>query len=122
MDMTLVSLRLKNTIRTLKLFLIIKKAEKQLMNECVGIINNSRMQRDKCTGKFTRVLDKHAVKEYQDMIERTRGGRLQKLLGQQRSKFNRFYHKSKSGPLNDNISNMYTNGNSNTHCTTTSIT
>ena len=56
-----VSVRLKTNIHTTKGLEIIKRAEKQLLNECAGTINNTidlcGLQRDTYLGKLTMVLD-----------------------------------------------------------------
>ena len=75
-DTIAVSLKLSNTVGIPKCFSIIKKAEKWLLNECVRTMNNTielcSLQKDTCISKCTRALDKQAMKDWQDMIERIR--------------------------------------------------
>ena len=65
---TLVSVKLKNTVRTSNSYEIIRTAETQLKNKCVRIINNnfelSSLQRDTCINKLARVLDEITFKQY----------------------------------------------------------
>ena len=78
---TLVSERLKNTIITHKYYQIIRKAEGQLLCECVKTINSTKevreLQRNTCIGQFSRVLDGDSLRECQAFISRVREARHQ---------------------------------------------
>ena len=99
-----VSLRLKNTVKTLKRFSIVQMAEKQLMNEHVrtisNIIEHCVVQRYSCMGKLTRVLDKITMKECQDLLERIREVKHQNILEGQRIMFNRLCLKGNGSSSN----------------------
>ena len=61
-----VSVRLKTNIHTTKGLEIIKRAEKQLLNECVRSINNQlemfMFRRDTCSTKLSEILDQRILK------------------------------------------------------------
>ena len=68
----LISIKLKNTIITSKTYEIIRKAERQLFNECFRIIKNtielSSLQRDTSINQWERVLDEITSRECQAFI------------------------------------------------------
>ena len=62
------NLKLESNIRTPKSFNIIRKVEKQLLNECLTTVNStielSGLQREIYIGKLARVLDEQIMKEH----------------------------------------------------------
>ena len=71
---TPVSVRLKNTTRKSKNFEIIRKGERQLLNERLRSISNTiklkSLQRDTCIGELERGLNNFTFWEYQALMNR----------------------------------------------------
>ena len=75
-----VSVRLKTNIKTPKGIQIIRKAEKQLLNECIRLITNTiellMLKSDTCSNKVKEILlekdDHNTLEEYKILIERVR--------------------------------------------------
>ena len=73
-----VSVRLKTNIKTVKGFQIIRKAERQLLNEQIRSINNTlellMINRDTCSEKLKALLlekdDQYTLEECKDMMKR----------------------------------------------------
>ena len=86
-----VSVRLKTNIKTTKGLDIIRRAEKQLLNECVRSINNQfelfMFNRDTCKNQLQEILDKEIMEECEDLIKRVIENRHKLVLERQKSKY-----------------------------------
>ena len=86
-----VSVRLKTNIKTTKGLDIIRRAEKQLLNECIRSINNQlelfMFNRDTCMDKLQELLDKETMEECEDLIKRVIENRHKLVLERQKSKY-----------------------------------
>ena len=73
-EITPVSIKLKTNIHTRKALDIIRRAEKQLLNECIRTINNmiemNMYRRDTYLHQLERVLDKETMEECKTFINR----------------------------------------------------
>ena len=85
------SIRLKTNIKTTKGLDIIRRAEKQLLNECVRSINNQlelfMFSRDTCMNQLQELLDKEIMQECEDLIKRVIENRHKLVLERQKSKY-----------------------------------
>ena len=99
----LVGCRLKNPIRTCKSYDIIRKGERQFLNEMVRNINKNvdmfGMRRDTCRNKLADILDKDLFNECLEFMFRIKQARHQKILTWQFNMFDRLQHKSHKGIL-----------------------
>ena len=88
-----VSIHLKKNIKTPKGLQIIKRAERSLLNERIGSINNTlnmlKSQRDTCIDQLRRVLSNEWMDKCKDFIEVGREQQHLKTLNRQKEKFNR---------------------------------
>ena len=86
-----VSVRLKTNIKTTKGLDIIRRAEKQLLDEHVRSINNQlelfMFNRDTCMNQLQELLDKEIMKECEDLIKRVIENRHKLVLERQKSKY-----------------------------------
>ena len=90
-----VTVRLKTNIKTLRGIQIIRKAEKQLLNECIRSINNIlellMLKRDTCSNKVKELLlqkdDRSTLEECNNLIERVREYRHNTVMRKQKAKF-----------------------------------
>ena len=86
-----VSVRLKTNIKTTKGLDIIRRAEKQLLNECIRSINNQAemfmLKRDTCTIKLKELLDSNTMQECEDLIKRVIESRHNLVLARQKAKY-----------------------------------
>ena len=86
-----VSIRLKTNIKTSKGLDIIRRAEKQLLNECIRSINNQlelfMFNRDTCKNQLQVRLEKEIMEECEDLIKRVIENRHKLVLERQKSKF-----------------------------------
>ena len=90
-----VSERLKTNVKTPKGIQIIKKAEKQLLNECIRLITNTiellMLKRDICSNRINEILlekdDHNTLEECKILIERVREYRHNNIMKRQRAKF-----------------------------------
>ena len=86
-----VSVRLKTNIKTTKGLDIIRRAEKQLLNECIRSINNQlelfMFNRDTCMDKLQELLDKETMEECEDLIKRVIENRHKLVLERLESKY-----------------------------------
>ena len=86
-----VSIRLKTNIKTTKGLDIIRRAEKQLLNERIRSINNQleffMFNRDTCKNQLQGRLDKEIMEECEDLIKRVIENRHKLVLERQKSKF-----------------------------------
>ena len=94
-DVIPVSLILKTNVRTTEVLEIIRKAEKQLLNECIRSINNQlelyMYEKEACFHQLEEKLDNNIMEEYQEFINRVVEARHQRVLDGQRSKFEALY-------------------------------
>ena len=112
-----VSIRLKTNIKTIKGLDIIRRAEKQLLNECIRSINNQlelfMFNRDTCKNQLQGRLDKEIMEECEDLIKRVIENRHKLVLERQKSKFESLQQRKIGGHSN----NRYHTGKNATTCT-----
>ena len=86
-----VSVKLKTSIHTAKGLQIIRRAEKQLLNECIRSINNMleiyMFRRDTYFHQLEGVLDQNTLEECQNLIKRVIECRHVRVLDRQKAKF-----------------------------------
>ena len=86
-----VSVRLKTNIKITKGLDIIRRAEKQLLNECFRSINNQlelfMFNRNTCKNQLQEILDKEIMEECEDLIKRVIENRHKLVLERQKSKY-----------------------------------
>ena len=86
-----VSVRLKTNLKRTKGLDIIRRAEKQLLTECIRSINNQlelfMFNRDTCMDKLQELLDKETMEECEDLIKRVIENRHKLVLERQKSKY-----------------------------------
>ena len=99
-----VSVRLKTNIKTTKGLDIIRRAEKQLLNECIRSINNQlelfMFNRDTCMDKLQELLDKETMEECEDLIKRVIENRHKLVLERQKSKYEALQQRKIGGHSN----------------------
>ena len=139
------SVKLKTNIKTTKGLDIIRRAEKQLLNERIRSINNQlelfMFNRDTCKNQLQGILDKEIMEECEDLIKRVIENRHKLVLERQKSKFeslqqkiggcsNKRYRTERNAantcidgmnPSNNNNSNAIDNINSNINNNNNSI-
>ena len=91
-DIVPVSVRLKTNIRTTKGLEIIKRAEKQLLNECIRTINNQlemfMIKRDTCVNKLKNTIkDQILIQECENLMKKITESRHLRVLKRQKSKY-----------------------------------
>ena len=91
-DIVPVSVRLKTNIKTSKGLEIIKRAEKQLLNECVRTINNQlemlMLKRDTCINKLKNIIrDQNLIQECEELMVKIVESRHLRVLEKQKSKY-----------------------------------
>ena len=91
-DIVPVHVRLKTNIRTTKGLEIIRKAEKQLLNECIRTINNQlemfMIKKDTCINKFNNtVRDQNLIEESENLIKKIIESRHLRVLKRQKAKY-----------------------------------
>ena len=100
-DLIPVSLKLKNNLRTYKNDCIIYRAERSLLNERIRNINNSleKLEHDRYMYelKLSAIVGPDLMIECKGLIEDLRKTRNKKVLEQQKSKFERLWHKKQHG-------------------------
>ena len=88
-----VSMRLKTNIKTLRGIQIVRKAEKQLLNEQIRSINNIlellMLKRDTCTSKLKELLkdDQSTLEDCNILMERVKEYRHNRVMKRQKAKF-----------------------------------
>ena len=91
-DIIPVSIRLRTCLYTRKASQIIRKAEKQLLNECIRSINNTieinMFRRDAYFHQLERELDQGTLQECINFINKVRECRHRKVQDRQIKKFN----------------------------------
>ena len=99
-----VSVRLKTNIKTTKGLDIIRRAEKQLLNECIRSINNQAemfmLKRDTCTIKLKELLDSNTMQECEDLIKRVIESRHNLVLARQKAKYEALQQQKIGGSSN----------------------
>ena len=125
-----VSIRLKTNIKTSKGLDIIRRAEKQLLNECIRSINNQlelfMFNRDTCKNQLQGRLEKEIMEECEDLIKRVIENRHNMVLERQKSKFELLQQQKAGGHSNIRyhsgnnaastcIDEQYSNNNSNSN-------
>ena len=89
------SVRLKTNIKTPKGIQIIRKAEKQLLNEHIRSINNTiellMLKRDTCSNKIKEIIlekdDHNTLEECNNLIGRVNKYRHNSIMRRQKAKF-----------------------------------
>ena len=125
-----VSIRLKTNIKTSKGLDIIRRAEKQLLNERIRSINNQlelfMFNRDTCKNQLQGRLEKEIMEECEDLIKRVIENRHNMVLERQKSKFESLQQRKAGGrsniryrsgknAANTCIDEQYSNNNSNSN-------
>ena len=100
-----VSIRLKTNIKTTKGLDIIRRAEKQLLNECIRSINNQlelfMLNRDTCKNQLQGRIDNETMKECENLIKRVIETRHNMVLERQKSKFESLQQQKLGGHSNN---------------------
>ena len=104
-DIVPVSVRLKTNIKTAKGLEIIKRAEKQLLNECVRSINNQlemfMLKRDTCINKLKNILrDQNLIQECEELMKKVVESRHMRVLERQKSKYEVLHQQKVDGHSN----------------------
>ena len=99
-----VSVRLKTNIKTTKGLDIIRRAEKQLLNECIRSFNHQlemfMLKRDTCTIKLKELLDSKTMEECEDLIKRVIESRHNLVLARQKAKYELLQQQKSGGCSN----------------------
>ena len=94
---TPVSIRLNTTVRTERARKIIRKAERDLLQDRIKSINslqgNNDKQRDRCKSQLGSIISTTSMLECQELIDKVRESRFLKVRERQISKFNRLLQK-----------------------------
>ena len=97
-------MKLKTNIHTAEGQQIIRRAEKQLLNECIRTINNMleiyMLKRDACFHQLKRILDQETFEECHNLIKRVTEYRHVRVLGRQKSKYEALQQQKTSGHSN----------------------
>ena len=103
-DIIPVSVRLKTNIHTTKGLHIIRRAEKQLLNECIRSINNQlemfMIKRDACSLKLKGLVDQRTMKECEKLIKNVVESRHKKVLIRQKSRYETLHQQKIGGCSN----------------------
>ena len=107
-EVILVSVRLKTNVKTFKGLQIIRKAEKQLLNEQMRSINNIlellMLKRDTCSNKLKELLlekdDQNTLEECSTLMERVRECRCTRVMKRQKAKFEALLQQKQGGCSN----------------------
>ena len=98
------SIRLKTTFRTAKGLEIIRKTERKLLNEHIRSINNSlelyMYEKEAIVQQLEDKLDHNIMEECNNFIKRVTEARHQRVLDQQKRKFELLYQWKTGGHLN----------------------
>ena len=99
-DVILVSIKLRNNIRTPKGQYIIRRAEKAWLNERIRSINNTiymfNHQLDTCKTDLEKIIKEEDLKECQEFINTMREARHSKTMDRQKQNFNQLCHRNSS--------------------------
>ena len=104
-DIVPVSVRLKTNIKTAKGLEIIKRAEKQLLNECVRSINNQlemfMLKRDICINKLKIIIrDQNLIQECEELMKKVVESRHIRVLERKKSKYEVLHQQKLDGHSN----------------------
>ena len=104
-DIVPVSVRLKTNIRTNKGLEIIRRAEKQLLNECIRTINNQlemfMIKRDTCINKLKNTIrDQILIQECENLMKNITESRHLRVLKSQKSKCEALHQQKLGGCSN----------------------
>ena len=117
-DIIPVSVRLKTNIHTTKGLQIIRRAEKQLLNEHIRSINNLlemfMIKRDACFLKLKGLVDQETLEERDNIIKKVVESRHIRVLGRQKSKYEALHQQKIGGHSN----NVYRTSNARSHTCT----
>ena len=107
-DIVPVSVRLKTNIKTSKGLEIIKRAEKQLLNECIRTINNQfemlMLKRDTCINKLkNKIGDHYPIEECEKLMEKIVESRHLRVLERQKSKYKVLHQQKIDGRSNQGL-------------------
>ena len=95
------SVKLKTNIHTAIGLQIVRRVEKQLLNECIRTINNMlemfMFKRDACFHQLKRILDQETFEECHNLIKRVIECRHVRVLGRQKSKYEALQQRKSSG-------------------------
>ena len=101
-----VSVRLKTNVKTLRGIQIIRKAEKQLLNEQIRSINNIlellMLKKDTCSSKLKELLkdDQNTLEECNTLKERVKEYRHNRVMKRQKAKFEALIQQKQGGHSN----------------------
>ena len=105
-DIIPVSVRLNTNICTTKGLDIIRRAEKQLLNECIRSINNQlemfMFKRDTCSLKLKGIIDQKTMEECEKLIKNVIESRHKRVLERQRAKYE-VLHQCKIGGCSNKL-------------------
>ena len=119
-DLVPVSVRLKTNIKTTKGLEIIRKAEKQLLNECIRTINNQlemfMIRKDTCMNRFKSIVQDHKlIEECDNLMKKIIESRHLRVLDRQKAKYEVLQQQKLGGHSNkglciapDNLSRRHT--------------
>ena len=101
-DIVPVSVRLKTNIKTSKGLEIIKRAEKQLLNERIRTINNQleifMLKKDTCTDKLKNIIKVHSLmSECEELMKNIVESRHKRVLERQRAKYEALHQQKLGG-------------------------
>ena len=104
-DIVPVSVRLKTNIRTAKGLEIIRRAEKQLLNECIRSINNHleifMIKRDTCINKLKNIVrDQNLIQQCENLMKNVIESRHLGVLERQKSKYEVLHQQKLGGHSN----------------------
>ena len=106
-EITPVSIKLKKNIHTTKASDIIRRAEKQLLDERIRSINNmieiDMNKRDAYLHQLERVLDQDSIEECKSFIKRVIECRHRRVYDRQRAKFEVLVQQKTSGHSNKDV-------------------
>ena len=107
-DIVPVSVRLKTNIRTTKGLEIIRKAEKQLLNECIRTINNQlemfMIRKDTCTNRFKSIVQDHTlIEECENLMKKIIESRHLRVLDRQKAKYEVLQQQKMGGHSNKGL-------------------
>ena len=99
-EVTPVSIRFKSNIKTPKVFQIIRRAEKALLNERIMSINNTinmlSLQKDTCKNDLKEAIGDETMEEYVMFIKTRKEARHFKTMNRQKRKIERLCHHNSS--------------------------
>ena len=101
-----VRVRLKSNIKTPRVWHIIRRSKRQLLNECIRSISNTlelhKYQSEAYISQLKEELDQMTMEEYQELVKRVIEARHSKVLECQRVKYETLCHQKTGGHSNSN--------------------